>query len=62
MDWWRHLTPEQQAVLALSGVLVLLTAFSCFYLYKVIKASSEQERAAPQVLQKHRRALNVQLY
>lgn len=50
MDWWRRLTPEHQAVLALSGVLILLTAFSCFYLYKVIKATSGEEKAAPQVV------------
>ena len=51
MEWWRNLTPEQQAVLALSGVLILLTALSCFYLYKVIKATSEEDTAAPQVPQ-----------
>ena len=50
MDWWRRLTPEHQAVLALSGVLILLTVFSCFYLYKVIKATSGEEKAAPQVV------------
>ena len=49
MDSLQSLGPEQQALIALIGVLILVSALAVYYLYKVVTAYPEQKTAPQEV-------------